>query len=203
MDCAAQFHRRFLHWKCSNQLSAVSRQLSAWWWRVGGGGRTFTGLMSEAVGIRHPAPRVRSSLNIPRPKPPAPFCVQSQSLRISSADFPVWYLRRTQSPLSGIEMPLGCVTLAATLEKGRTVSPDKMYAWQGKMFTGQTLEFSSGSEPFSQYTLSDGTVLRVKAVLIDAVRLDTYADNGDPVYQFQFQQVLAVLPPDSLKRKSQ
>jgi hypothetical protein len=106
------------------------------------------------------------------------------------------------SPVEGIELALQYGTLGATCEEGKNM-PDKMYPFQGKMFSGQSLEFSSTSEPFSQYTLSDGTVVRIKTVLSDAVRLDTFADNGDPVYQFQFQQVLAVIAPDSLKRKSQ
>jgi hypothetical protein len=78
-----------------------------------------------------------------------------------------------------------------------------MYPYQGKMFPGKTLDIESASEPFSQYTLSDGTTVRVKIVLVDAIRLDTYTDSGDPVYQFQFQQVLAVIAPDALKRKAQ
>lgn len=81
--------------------------------------------------------------------------------------------------------------------------PDKMYPFMGKMFAGQPVDFNPTSEPFSQYTLSDNTIVRVKTVLVDAVRLDAYTDNGDPVYQFQFQQVLAIIAPESLKRKAQ
>jgi hypothetical protein len=105
--------------------------------------------------------------------------------------------------MQGIELPLEYGTLTATSEKGRTVSPENMYPFQGKMFPGQPVEFASSSEPFSMYTLADGTTVRVKTVLVDAVRLNTYTDQGDPVYQFQFQQVLAVIAPDSLKRKAQ
>ena len=83
------------------------------------------------------------------------------------------------------------------------MSPDKMYPFQGKMFPGKPVDISASSEPFSQYTLSDGSVVKVKTVLVDAVRLETYTDSGDPVYQFQFQQILGVIAPDSLKRKAQ
>jgi len=88
-------------------------------------------------------------------------------------------------------------------EREKTVSPDKTYTWQGKMFPGKPVEFKGAAEPFSEYTLVDGTIVRVKTVMLDAVRLDTYTDTGDPVYQFQFQQVLAIIAPDSLKRKAQ
>lgn len=100
-------------------------------------------------------------------------------------------------------MPLQYARMSATLDRGGNVSPEKMYPFNNKMFTGQSVDFAPTAEPFSQYTLLDGTVVRVKTVLIDAVRLNTYSDNGEPVYQFQFQQVLAINAPDSLKRKAQ
>ncbi len=83
------------------------------------------------------------------------------------------------------------------------MSPEKMYPFNGQNFSGKSIDFSPTSEPFSQYTLDDGTTLKVKTVLLNAVRLDTYTDQGEPVYQFQFQQVLAVVAPESLKRKAQ
>jgi hypothetical protein len=83
------------------------------------------------------------------------------------------------------------------------LSPKKMYPYQDKMCPGETIAFESTSEPFSQYTLADGTTVKVKTVLLDAVRLETFDDKGEPVYQFQFQQVLAAVAPDNLKRKAQ
>jgi hypothetical protein len=134
------------------------------------------------------------------------MCAQSQPpvfKRISTNDFPVWHATRGVSSEPGIELPLQYATMAATFERGGNVSPEKTYPFNGQMFTGQSVTFESTSEPFSQYTLSDGTVVKVKTILIDAVRLNTYADNGEPVYQFQFQQVLASISPEALKRKAQ
>ena len=71
------------------------------------------------------------------------------------------------------------------------------------MFPGETVAFDSTSEPFSQYTLADGTTVKAKVILLDAVRLDAFDENGNPVYQFQFQQILGIVPPDSLKKKTQ
>jgi len=73
----------------------------------------------------------------------------------------------------------------------------------GKVYPGDTVAFESNSEPFSQYTLADGTTLKAKMILVDAVRLETHDEQGNPVYQFQFQQILGIVAPDSLKRKAQ
>jgi hypothetical protein len=83
------------------------------------------------------------------------------------------------------------------------VAENKLYPYLGKMFRGETVEYEGVAEPFSQYKLADGTTVKVKMVMIDAVRLDTYDDQGNPVYQFQFQQIIGIVPPDSLKRKAQ
>ena len=49
--------------------------------------------------------------------------------------------------------------------------------------------------------LEDGTTVKVKLVMLDAVRLDEFNETNDPVYQFQFQQIIGVVAPDKLKRK--
>jgi hypothetical protein len=35
--------------------------------------------------------------------------------------------------------------------------------------------------------LADGTEVKVKMVLLNAARLDEFNEQGEPVYQFQFQ----------------
>ncbi len=127
----------------------------------------------------------------------------NQSNFVLSGDYPLWHVTRSISTICGIELPLDYVRLAPKLQSGGNVSPEKMYPYNGQNFTGQSVDFAPSAEPFSQYTLADGTTLRVKTVLINAVRLDTHNDQGDPVYQFQFQQVMAILAPESLKRKAQ
>ncbi len=81
--------------------------------------------------------------------------------------------------------------------------PKTMYPFMGKQVPGETVEFEPIAEPFSQYTLADGTAVKVKLVMIGAARLDQFDDQGNPVYQFQFQQVIGAVVPDALKRKTQ
>jgi hypothetical protein len=105
-------------------------------------------------------------------------------------------------PASCIPVDACCASLSSDLKKGNTMPEKKMYPFLGKHFTGQTVEVEGIAEPFSQYKLSDGTTVKVKMIIVDAVRLDTHDDLGNPVYQFQFQQIIAAVSPDELKRKA-
>lgn len=96
----------------------------------------------------------------------------------------------------------GYATLSTELNKAEKMAEKKVYSFNGKMVAGETVTFESTTEPFAQYTLSDGTSVKVKMIMLDAVRLDSYSDQGDPMYQFQFQQVIAVVAPESLKKKA-
>jgi hypothetical protein len=78
----------------------------------------------------------------------------------------------------------------------------KTYHVNGKDFTGENVGVESSNEPWAQYELSDGTTVKVKMVMLEAIRLDTYNEmTGDPIYQFQFQQIVGIFPPEALKRK--
>ena len=81
--------------------------------------------------------------------------------------------------------------------------PKKTYPFNGQQVTGEEVEVEKSTEPWAQYQLSDGTMVKVKIVMLDAVRLDAYNDTNDPVYQFQFQQIIGVVPNEALKRKVQ
>ena len=83
------------------------------------------------------------------------------------------------------------------------MSPKNKYPYNGNTYPGDAVAFESESEPFSQYTLADGTKVKVKVIMLDAVRLEAFDPSGNPVYQFQFQQIIGIVPPDSLKRKAQ
>jgi hypothetical protein len=55
---------------------------------------------------------------------------------------------------------------------------------------------------WSEYTLDDGSVIRVKAVLLDIKRaVDQYSDDGNPLYVLQYAFVNQVKAPDHLKKK--
>jgi hypothetical protein len=78
------------------------------------------------------------------------------------------------------------------------------YPYQGRMVPGEPLEFEATTpEAWSTYRLSDGTMLKVKTIVLNVARLDEYGPDGTPLYQFQAQQVVTVQAPDSLKRKVQ
>ena len=106
-------------------------------------------------------------------------------------------------PKMAIEDEAGCANLLRKSEEGLDLSSKNKYPYLGKMYPGDTVAFESTSEPFAQYTLADGTTVKSKLILLDAVRLETFDENGNPVYQFQFQQILAIVPADSLKKKTQ
>src|SRR4051812_23552014 len=58
-------------------------------------------------------------------------------------------------------------------------------------------------EGWSEYTLQDGSVLRVKASILDVKRvLDQYGPDGNPLYVMQFAFVNQLVAPDHLKKKS-
>jgi hypothetical protein len=73
----------------------------------------------------------------------------------------------------------------------------------GKQVPGQSVDVEASNEPWAQYTLADGTTVKVKLIMLEAIRLDSHDENtGEPQYQFQFQQIIGVVAPDSLKRKA-
>jgi len=102
-----------------------------------------------------------------------------------------------------IESGADYANLSTGAGKGPNLSPKNKYAYLGRMYPGDSVAFESTTEPFAQYTLADGTAVKAKIILLDAVRLEAFDDNGNPVYQFQFQQILGIVPPDSLKKKAQ
>jgi hypothetical protein len=108
-----------------------------------------------------------------------------------------------ESPEGAIEPLDRRGTLSTVPEKGMDLSPENKYLYNGNTYPGDAVAFESQSEPFSQYTLADGTTVKVKMIMLDAVRLDAFDPNGNPVYQFQFQQIIGIVAPDSLKRKAE
>lgn len=63
------------------------------------------------------------------------------------------------------------------------------------------LTFTSTAEPWTSYTLSDGTEVRVRIMLLAATRIEgQFNPDGTPVYQLQCQQIMHVDAPDNLKQ---
>jgi hypothetical protein len=79
------------------------------------------------------------------------------------------------------------------------ITPQLGYDPTGKT---QPIDIASSKDGWSEYTLTDGAVLRVKAAVLDVkIAVGQYSPDGDPIYVFQAAVVTQVKAPDSLKRK--
>lgn len=81
------------------------------------------------------------------------------------------------------------------------MGPRKTFDYQGRKVQGQSVDFETKQESWSQYVLEDGTAMKMKVILLEVVRLDEYSKTGDPVYQFSAQYITGVQAPDELKKK--
>jgi len=97
----------------------------------------------------------------------------------------------------------GCANLHTSPREECALSPKNMYPYMGRQVPGQIIDFDPAPEPWGIYKLADGSEIRAKLVLLGVVRLDEFNEQGDPIYQFQFQQIIGVNVPDALKRKAQ
>jgi hypothetical protein len=59
----------------------------------------------------------------------------------------------------------------------------------------------SASESWSTYRLTDGTLLKARDVLVEAVRLPSCDQQGNPIYNLQTLTVYGVVPPKSVLGK--
>lgn len=61
--------------------------------------------------------------------------------------------------------------------------------------TGTRLEITDSKEPWSEYTLEDGTKIRSRQAVINIVKLDDKKNaNGEPVYVVQGHQTMSIIP---------
>jgi hypothetical protein len=83
------------------------------------------------------------------------------------------------------------------------VGQQKTVDYQGKKVPGEVLEFEAKAENWNQYTLEDGTSVKMKVVLLEVVRvLNEYGPAGDPIYIFTAQQITGTSSPENLKKKA-
>jgi hypothetical protein len=72
----------------------------------------------------------------------------------------------------------------------------------GTSVEGMVIPFQTGGEHWNEYLLEDGSVLRVKTVATEVIRVDgRYDQEGNPMYVLNNTQVLVVDSPDDLKRE--
>lgn len=73
--------------------------------------------------------------------------------------------------------------------------------YQGKTVPAEELEFRSTSEPWTEYQLEDGTVIKIKAILASVHRLvDRYKEDGEPVYGLVIGNLPVLSIPPALKQ---
>lgn len=86
---------------------------------------------------------------------------------------------------------------AAPMGVKRTVT------YNGRQVEGEVVAFEQPIENWTQYILEDGTILKMRLVLLEVVRLlgEYNQTTGDPVYVFQAQQMIGANSPDKLKKK--
>ena len=75
----------------------------------------------------------------------------------------------------------------------------------GKSRTGDLISVEESTERFSDVRLADGTLIRIKASVVDAVRVDgEYDAEGNPVYVVQSGTIVRVVEVrDDLRKKIQ
>lgn len=79
----------------------------------------------------------------------------------------------------------------------------KQMPWQGRTVEGVEVSVQSSQEPWAEYLLTDGSVVRMKIVATDFVRLDGEHDsNGDPIYVVKSTNIITISAHDSLRRLS-
>jgi hypothetical protein len=65
------------------------------------------------------------------------------------------------------------------------------------------VEIKESNEPWSKYTLEDGTHITLKQVAIECWRvIDEFDPIGNPIYFFKGSMVTNATVPQSLKRKT-
>ncbi len=80
--------------------------------------------------------------------------------------------------------------------KRRVPLPDGTFA------EGTVIPFQTGGEHWNEYFLEDTTVLRVKLVATEAIRVDGYYDqDGNPLYILNSTNVMVASSPEDLKQK--
>jgi hypothetical protein len=67
--------------------------------------------------------------------------------------------------------------------------------------THNDMKFDAIKEPWNEYELKDGTVIRVKLVLTMIGETSKHEVHGEPVYLVNAQPIIKGVPSDKLKKK--
>lgn len=87
-------------------------------------------------------------------------------------------------------------------EPEKTLRTKKVKLPDGREIEGEIMPFQSGGEHWNEYLVEDGTVIKIKLVASEVVRLNgEYDQAGNPVYIVQSTNVLSVSVPDELLKE--
>ena len=79
--------------------------------------------------------------------------------------------------------------------------PRKIPLPNGEEADAESIGYRSNQEHWNVYLLDDGTVLRLKPVVTEVLRVEGQYDHmGNPAYVIQSTNVVVVDSPDDLKR---
>ena len=62
------------------------------------------------------------------------------------------------------------------------------------------LQYVADQEPWAQYTLENGTVVRIRVMLVKVINEGKFNPDGSPQYQLQCQQVMDITWPEDIQR---
>lgn len=66
------------------------------------------------------------------------------------------------------------------------------------------MSFQTGGEHWNEYLVDDGTVVRVKLVVTEIIRLDgEYNAQGEPLYTVESTNVSAISAPEELRQSEE
>lgn len=72
----------------------------------------------------------------------------------------------------------------------------------GQLSDAELIDVTESKEPWSEYSLDDGTIVRVKNILLEVWRfVDQYDQQGNPVYMVKGNPMISVIAPQQLKKK--
>lgn len=78
------------------------------------------------------------------------------------------------------------------------MSDQDMVRMNGKLVPGCVVSFNPVLETWNEYTIEDGTVIRMRTVVTRVVRMGEPGPDGGPAYFVSSNNVLDVQAPDAL-----
>jgi len=73
--------------------------------------------------------------------------------------------------------------------------------FEGKSHDAIDLDFKTINEDWNEYQVADGTIVRLKTVVTNIVKVPEKYDNaGNPVYIVKSSNVLSISAPEKLKK---